>query len=135
MNDNKKYFILIIGFFSILLFASLTYRVNFPFEGTWVIVNPELEEYHIHDTIVFNKDNTFTSTIVKGTINVGKWRRKTFKKNELKLKSCLHSQDNIYKCRKFEWVWELIEITDKKTIRIIQKSNDENIELIYKREK
>lgn len=78
MTINKKYFILVLGVVFILLCSSMTRRINFPFEGTWSITDTLSNEYHIHDTITFNSDNTFTSTIIKGTINGGKWRRKTF---------------------------------------------------------
>ena len=131
LYKNLKVFIL--GIVLIGLFSSLTIRHDFPIEGKWVLTKGLVDEYHVHDTIIFKSNRTFSSTIVKGTVNEGKWQRLFFRRNVIKLKSCLHGPDNIYKCRKFKWEWEIKDIRQNGMIVIEQKTFSNTRELIYKK--
>ena len=100
--------------------------------GTWSITNVELDNYHIHDTVTFKSNGEFLTTTVKQTTNEGRWSYRLLKSNELKLRACLHSADNPYKCRDFKWNWVIEKINDTELV-IVQNSNWGEKKLIYRK--
>ena len=97
--------------------------------GKWIITNLEPNSYKLHDTIEFQPDKKFESSIVTNTTNTGKW---TLRGTKIKLKSCLHSEDNPYKCRDFMWAWIISEF-DSKSMTIRQVNNDNELIIRYEK--
>ncbi|MBL4703653.1 MAG: hypothetical protein JKY54_03980 [Flavobacteriales bacterium] len=118
----------------ITLMSSTTFSQENPFSGQWTLVSNERKNYHIHDTINLASNGSFTTSTVPGTMNSGTWKPQLFKRNNLKLNACLHSTDNLNKCREFKWTWQVTEI-DNQTMNIIQTSkiSSEEIKLTYKK--
>lgn len=94
--------------------------------GKWVMTSHPQDSYKLHDTIEFRNNKVFISTIVPSTTNSGKWN---YRQGKIKLKSCLHSADNLYKCRDFKWEWQIIEINEN---RMIILQNDKELRIEYK---
>jgi hypothetical protein len=127
---NKKQLILI----TFLLTIELTsFGQKKSLIGTWIVTNSNKEDYHIHDTITFELRGEFRTTIVANTINTGNWSKRWFGQNkQLKLKACLHSADNIYKCRKHNWIWEIKQV-DEDELEVIQHSDTGTTKLLYRK--
>ena len=127
--DNKTGLIiiciLIIG--TISLSCASIKPAKYELVGKWVMTNQSQDSYHLHDTIEFQNNRVFISTTVPNTENTGKW---TFRQGNIRLKSCLHSADNPYKCRDFKWEWQIIEYSRNQMI-ILQ--NDKELRIEYKR--
>ena len=97
--------------------------------GKWILLNHDQDAYKLHDTIIFENNKEFQTSIVPATTNIGKW---SFRSNKLKLKSCLHSSDNPFKCRDYKWIWIVMEF-DEDQMKIKQIYNTDEIILIYKK--
>ncbi len=97
--------------------------------GKWIMINFEQNPYELHDTIIFKKNKEFQTSIVPQTINIGKWN---LVRNRIKLKSCLHSSDNPYKCRDFKWDWIVLELS-KNRMKIKQLDNSDGKIIEYKK--
>ena len=93
--------------------------------GKWIMINQDAKAYALHDTIDFRFKRIFETTIVPMTLNYGRWN---IKGNTIRLKSCLHSDDNPNKCRDFKWVWR-IERFEKNNMIVTQLYQD--IQLKY----
>ncbi len=126
-TKNKKVGSVIVG---LLIISLLSYScksiqpTNDELVGKWVITNHKQESFILHDTIEFDIDRFFNTTIVANTNNTGKWKKI---QSKIILKSCLHTVDNPNKCRDFKWKWLITEFESDRMI-IIQNGEEKSLE-------